>query len=68
MENENEITLVGKQQHVFTKGKSTATAGLLKQSWVKCPSKSTVGTERHDPPNMAELHFRYFSNITVQHG
>ena len=30
----NAITLVGKQQHGFTQGKSTATAGLLVQSMI----------------------------------
>ena len=34
LELENEINLVGKQQHGFTKGKSTATAGLLIQSMI----------------------------------
>ena len=38
----NAITLVGKQQHGFAKGKSTATAGLLVQCF-----------ERQNPPNMA---------------
>ena len=34
LELENEINLVGKQQHGFTKGKNTATAGLLIQSMI----------------------------------
>ena len=34
MEKLNAINLVGKQQHGFVKGKSTATAGLLLQSMI----------------------------------
>ena len=34
LEKMNEINLVGKQQHGFVKGKSTATAGLLIQSMI----------------------------------
>ena len=34
LESLNEVNLAGKEQHGFTKGKSTATAGLVLQSLI----------------------------------